>query len=114
MVFNPKYGKFGVFTLPANFAMLVFTPLIILVGICSLFALTFFDLYFSLVIWGILGAISLFSLVVSKHLLITFLDFEVSLLKALYEIAFTKRKHDQIDRVLSTRAAISGSLRYII
>jgi hypothetical protein len=45
----------------------------------------------------------LLSLALSKHLLSTFLDFEVSLVKAIYEISFTKRKHDQIDTVASTR-----------
>jgi predicted dehydrogenase len=32
-----------------------------------------------------------------------FLEFDFSLLKALYEIIFTKRKHDMIDRIVSTR-----------
>jgi cellulose synthase/poly-beta-1,6-N-acetylglucosamine synthase-like glycosyltransferase len=103
MAFNHKYGKFGMFTLPANFGMLIAVPVAILLGICSLVMLTFFDPLFSLFIWGFLGAIALFSVVLSRQLLSTFLDFEISLLKALYEIAFTKKKHDQIDTVLSTR-----------
>lgn len=103
MAFNGKFGKFGLFTLPANFGMLIVAPLAILLGIFSLVLLTLIDPFFSLFLWGGLGAVALFSILVSKHLLRTFLDFEVSLLKALYEIVFTKRKHDQIDTVMSTR-----------
>ena len=103
MAFNHKYGKFGLFTLPANFGMLIAAPIAILLGFCSLVVLTFFDPVLSLFAWGFLGAAVLFSMVVSKHLFGTFLDFEVSLLKALYELMFTKKKHDQIDTVLSTR-----------
>jgi cellulose synthase/poly-beta-1,6-N-acetylglucosamine synthase-like glycosyltransferase len=103
MVFNYKYGKFGMLTIPANFGMLMVAPLAIFLGICSLILLTFFDPFLSLFIWSILGAIALISALISKHLLSTFLDFEVSLLKALYEVAFTKKKHDNIDTVQSTR-----------
>ena len=103
MIFNPKYGKFGLLTLPANFAMLIIIPTIILVGVSLLIPLTFFAPIFSLTVWSILGLLALLSYGVSRHLLSTFLDFEFSLVKALYEILFTKRKHDQIDTVASTR-----------
>ena len=103
MAFNRKYGKFGLFTLPANFGMLMIAPLAILLGFLSLAVLTIFDPIFSLYIWGTLGAIALISIVLSKHLLVTFLDFEYSLLKALYQVAFTKKKHDQIATIQSTR-----------
>jgi biofilm PGA synthesis N-glycosyltransferase PgaC len=103
MAFNYKYGKFGLYTLPANFGMLIATPVAILLGLFSLVFLSIFDPIFSLFAWGGLGVVALFSLMLSKHLLSTFFDFEVSLLKALYEIVFTKRKHDQIDTVSSTR-----------
>ena len=103
MIFNPKYGKFGLFTLPANLAMLIIIPSVILAGFIFLIALTFIEPFFSLVIWGAIGLTALLSLALSKHLLPTFLDFEVSLVKAIYEISFTKRKHDQIDTVASTR-----------
>ena len=103
MVFNPKYGKFGMLTLPANFGMLMLVPIAIFFGICFLCVLTFFNPYLSLFIWSFFGSISLFSFLISKHLLSTFLYFEISLLKALYEVAFTKKKHDNIDTVQSTR-----------
>ena len=103
MTFRPKYGKFGLFTLPANFGMLIVAPVAILLGFCFLIALTFFDPLWSLFVWLPLGAIALTTLVFSKHLIGTFLDFEVSLIRALYEVTFTKKKHDQIETVLSTR-----------
>lgn len=103
MIFNPKYGKFGLFTLPANFAMLVIIPTIVLLGIIFLIPLTFLEPIFSFAVWSTLGLLALVSFAFSRHLLPTFLDFEVSLVKALYEILFTKIKHDQIDTVTSTR-----------
>ena len=103
MAFRTRYGKFGLLTVPANFGMLVLTPLAILAGLISLIALTIFNPIFSLFIWVFLGLASLISFVISRNLLSTFIDLEVSLLKALFEIAFTKTKHDQIDTVQSTR-----------
>ena len=103
MAFNYRYGKFGTLTLPANFGMLMVAPVAIFLGLCSLIVLTFFDPFLSLVIWSVIGAISLFSILISKHLLGTFVDFEISLLKALFEVALTKKKHDNIDTVQSTR-----------
>jgi cellulose synthase/poly-beta-1,6-N-acetylglucosamine synthase-like glycosyltransferase len=103
MAFNRKYGKFGMFTLPANFGMIMVAPITILLGFLSLTVLTFFDPLFSLYIWGSIGILALISILLSKHLLVTFLDFEYSLLKALYQVAFTKKKHDQIATISSTR-----------
>ena len=104
MIFNRKYGKFGMLTLPANFGMLIVAPVAILLGVSSLVVLTFFDPLFCACMCGVCWrALALLSLALSRHLLRTFLDFEFSLLKALYEVAFTKKKHDQIATVLSTR-----------
>ena len=103
MAFRTRYGKFGLLTVPANFGMLVLTPLAILAGLISLIALTIFNPIFSLFIWVFLGLASLISFVISRNLLSTFIDLEVSLLKALFEISFTKTKHDQIETVKSTR-----------
>jgi cellulose synthase/poly-beta-1,6-N-acetylglucosamine synthase-like glycosyltransferase len=103
MMFKREYGKYGLLILPMNFAMLVVVPLAILIGFSLLIVLTFFDLNFAVTIWGILGSIFLFLLVFSRRLVLTFFEFEWSLLKALYEVAFTKRPHDKIEKVVSTR-----------
>jgi cellulose synthase/poly-beta-1,6-N-acetylglucosamine synthase-like glycosyltransferase len=103
MTFRYKYGKFGLLTLPANFGMLILTPIAILAGLISLIALSFFNPIPSLFIWVFLGSAVLLSYAISRSLPSTFVDLEISLLKALFEITFTKTKHDQIDTVKSTR-----------
>jgi len=104
MFFRRKYGLFGCITLPFLFSMLVVVPILVPLGIISLVALTFFDLRFSLVIWGILGFVVLLSLIFARRLLMTFFEFEYALLKAIYQVSFTKTEHDKIDKVVSTRS----------
>ncbi len=103
MAFRSRYGKFGLLTLPANFGMLVVTPIAILTGLVSLVILSLFAPHLSFVFLIFIAAALLLSLALSRHLFANFLELEVSLLKALYEIAFTKKKHDQIDTIKSTR-----------
>ena len=103
MICNREHGKYGLLVLPMNFAMLVIAPLAILLGFTFLTVLTFFDLSFSTIIWAALGSIFLSLLILQRHLIFTFFEFEYSLLKALYQVVFTKKTHDKIDKVLSTR-----------
>jgi len=103
MIFKRKYGKFGFIILPMQIAMLIIAPFSIFMGVMLLFVSIFFDLTFSCIIWIILGSLFLSSLIFSKHFAITFLESEYSLLKALYQIIFTKREHDKIEKVISTR-----------
>ncbi|MFX0132465.1 MAG: glycosyltransferase [Candidatus Hodarchaeota archaeon] len=103
MIFNSKYGKFGLIILPMNFIMLVIIPITILTGIFSLTILTYFDFAFSKIAWSIIGIILLTLLIFSKSFLFTFIEFTYSLLKALYQIIFTMKKHDMIETVKSTR-----------
>lgn len=103
MIFKRRYNKFGCIILPMNLAMLVIAPVAILIGIVSLAVLTFFDLAFVRIIWGILGSVFLFFLIFSRRVAFTFLEFEYSILTALYQVFFTKRAHDKIKRVISTR-----------
>ena len=103
MIFKREYGKFGCLVLPMNLAMLVIAPLAILGGAISLTILTFFDPAFAFVVWSVAGVLFMASLMFSKAITFTFLEFEYSLLKALYRLAFTKRSYDKIDTVVSTR-----------
>lgn len=103
MAFRSRYGKFGLFTLPANYGMLIVTPISVLAGFVFLAVLTFFQPVPALYLWALIGLVSLISLIVAKRILITAIDFLVSLLRALFEVAFTRKRHDQIDKVLSTR-----------
>jgi len=103
MMFKRKYGKYGLVILPMNFAMLVIAPVAILASFALLLTLTFFDLGLSLILWAFVGCTVLFLLIVSRRLVLTFLEFEYSLLKAVYQVVFTKKAHDKIDKVASTR-----------
>lgn len=103
MMFKREYGKYGCVILPMTFAMLVIAPVAILAGFLLLIVLTFLDLSFSAIVWGVLGSAFLFFLIFSRHFIFTFFEFEYSLLKALYQVIFTRRTHDKIEKVISTR-----------
>jgi cellulose synthase/poly-beta-1,6-N-acetylglucosamine synthase-like glycosyltransferase len=103
LMFKRRYGKYGCVILPMNFAMLVVAPLLLFLAFALLIPLSFFDMGFSLIVWGVLGCALILSLVFSRSLLVTASEFEYSLLKALFQIAFTKKTHDKIDKVDSTR-----------
>lgn len=105
LMFNRKYGKYGLLILPMNFAMLVIAPVAILAGFILLIPLTFFNLALSAIIWGIVGFLLLFTFVFLRNVLVTFLDFEYSLLKALYQLITRKKDTDKIEKVISTRRA---------
>ncbi len=103
MFFKRKYGKFGMITLPFSFAMLTLAPISLLAGVFFLILLTLINPTFSFMMWIVIGSFFLLTLLYSKQIVFTFLEFEYSLLKALYEIFFVKKTHDQIDKVASTR-----------
>ena len=103
LFFKRRYGKFGSIILPFNFAMLVIAPIFILAAAISLVTLTFFEPMLSLIFWSIIGSALAIGLVFSKKVVITFFEFEFSLLKAFYEVVFVRKSHDKIDKVASTR-----------
>ena len=103
MMFKREYGKYGYLIMPANFAMLVLLPLVVAVCVILLAILTFLDFGFALFIWCALGVGCLSVLVFSRHLMSTFFEFEYSLLKAIYQVVCTRKTHDKIDKVASTR-----------
>jgi cellulose synthase/poly-beta-1,6-N-acetylglucosamine synthase-like glycosyltransferase len=103
LIFRRKYGKYGLIILPAYFGMLVIAPVSILVGLLFLVPTTFVNFTFAVLLWGLIGIITLVSLVVSKQAIITFMDFEHSLVKALYDVVVRKKKFDKIETVASTR-----------
>jgi cellulose synthase/poly-beta-1,6-N-acetylglucosamine synthase-like glycosyltransferase len=103
MMFKRKYGKYGSLTLPFNFASLTILPVYILFWFLSLSALTFLDVGFFVYVWVAVGIAFLFLLVFSRRLLLTFLQFEYSLLKAIFQVVFVRKSHDKIEKVASTR-----------
>ena len=103
LIFRRKYGKYGMIILPMYFSMLAVAPLAILIGLLLLFPATFIIFDFAIVLWGLLGLLIVLSLVFSKQLFVMFIDFEFSLVKALFEIVVKRKKFDKIDTVASTR-----------
>jgi cellulose synthase/poly-beta-1,6-N-acetylglucosamine synthase-like glycosyltransferase len=103
MMFKRRYGKYGSLILPFNFALLTVVPILILAWFGSLAVLTFLDVGFAVLIWAVIGVAFLVLLALSRRLLFTFLEFEYSLLRAIYQILFTSKAHDKIDKVSSTR-----------
>jgi len=103
MFFNRKYGKYGSLILPFNFALLTIVPVFILFWFLSLLVFTILDVAFFVYVWGILGIGFLCLLVFSRTLLLTFLQFEYSLLKAIFQVMFARKSYDKIDKVASTR-----------
>jgi len=86
-----------------SMAMLIVSPIAILFGFMFLLAATFTNLTFYGILWGVIGSLFIVVLIVSKEMALTFLEFEYSLLKALYQLVFTRRTYDKIDKVISTR-----------
>ena len=103
MLFNKEFGKFGSVILPFNYGMLVITPLSLLMGLMLLGILTILDFTFSIYIWASIFILFFFLTIVYKPLVITFVDFTYSLLKALYQMYFTKIEHDKVEKIMSTR-----------
>jgi cellulose synthase/poly-beta-1,6-N-acetylglucosamine synthase-like glycosyltransferase len=103
MIFKPKYGWFGSFILPMNLIMLFLVPILIFAGMVSLIMLTFVDLSFSIVLWCIIGISIIFSLILTKQAIYTFVEFEYVLLKAIYNVIVKKAIFDKMDRAASTR-----------
>jgi cellulose synthase/poly-beta-1,6-N-acetylglucosamine synthase-like glycosyltransferase len=103
MMFKPRYGKYGSLVMPMNFALLTFAPALILTWSFLLVVLVLLDLTLAIIVWAALGVVFALMLAFSRHLLATFLEFEYSLLRAIYQVVFTRKVHDKIDKVDSTR-----------
>ena len=103
MMFNRKYGKYGSLTLPFNFASLTILPVYILFWFLAISGLTFLDVGFFVYIWAIIGFAFIVLLVLSRRLMSAFLQLEFSLLKAIFQVSISRKSHDKIDTVLSTR-----------
>jgi cellulose synthase/poly-beta-1,6-N-acetylglucosamine synthase-like glycosyltransferase len=103
MFFNSKYGKYGWFILPFNFALLTIIPAFIVFWFVSISILTILDLSFFAYVWLGIGLLTFLLLLFSRRFLLTFLQFEYSLLKANFQIIFARKSHDKIDKVVSTR-----------
>ncbi|MEM2144503.1 MAG: glycosyltransferase [Candidatus Jordarchaeaceae archaeon] len=103
ILFKRSYGKFGCIILPINMAMLTVAPISILLMFLFLLVGTFTNFTFFGTILGFFALLFLVGLMISKEIVITFLEFEFSLIKAFFEVVFTRKTHDKIEKVSSTR-----------
>ena len=103
MILNPKYGKFGLFTLTFHTLALFIFPFIPLLFLLSLATGILIDTTFFLrFLYLIIGALLIIFLF-SKNLILLFIELEISLLKSIYQIFVSRVGHDKIERVESTR-----------
>jgi len=104
MLFRTRFGCFGFIILPMSIALLVFTPILLLTGLTSLTILTLLN--FNLLaktLWIIILISLIIALIFFKNVLFTFFEFTYSILKALSQVIFTKKSHDMIEKIESTR-----------
>jgi cellulose synthase/poly-beta-1,6-N-acetylglucosamine synthase-like glycosyltransferase len=103
MFLNPKYGKFGMITLPLSLAMLALVPILLLGGFLVLAVLMATNPITYLPVWALMAFLFVLAYVFWKPALLAILESEYSLLKGLYDILILRRNHDKIDKVMSTR-----------
>jgi cellulose synthase/poly-beta-1,6-N-acetylglucosamine synthase-like glycosyltransferase len=104
-IFNPKYGNFGKIIFPMNFFMVIITPLMILMNFIVLSLFFFLNISFALQMTGIYILMVLFLYLFFRSFLLSFINLTYSLMKALYQIFFTKIEHDKVEKLMSTRKA---------
>jgi cellulose synthase/poly-beta-1,6-N-acetylglucosamine synthase-like glycosyltransferase len=103
MFLNPKYGKFGMITLPIDFAMLALVPMFLLGGVAVLLILTARTPITYLPIWAVGACLFIVGYIFWRPAFFAILESEYSLLKALYDTVVLRKSHDKIDKVMSTR-----------
>jgi len=103
MLLNPKYGKFGLISMPFYIISFFITPILLpfALGSMLLGLLTNYVIYRYLT--GLLVAVLLLVFLFKRDLIKLILELEFSLLKAIYQIFFSNKSHDKIERVESTR-----------
>ncbi|MHA2236941.1 MAG: glycosyltransferase [Candidatus Hodarchaeales archaeon] len=103
MILNPKYGKFGVFTLTFHTLALFIFPFFPILFLLSFTTGILIDTTFFLrLLSPIIGAL-LIILLFSKNLILLIIELEISLVKSIYQIFVSRVGHDKIERVESTR-----------
>ena len=103
MILNPKYGKFGMITLPIDFAMLALVPMLLLGGVIVLLILTAMNPITYLPLWAVGTCLFIIGYIFWRPAVFAILESEYSLLKALYDTIVLKKSHDKIEKVMSTR-----------
>ena len=106
MILNPKYGKFGLFTLPFNTLVLFIFPLLPLIAFLTfVIGIVFDSAFFLSILYPLIGILILL-FIISKNLIPLLVELEISLLKGIYQIFVSRVGHDKIERVESTRRIV--------
>ena len=102
MIFNRKYGKFGLLILPVHFILNCILPIIFLIGIFSLILLTLLNPIAAIIPWILAGILLIISSK-SRSLLISFVQSQLALIIGL--IKLSKREETlYIESIPSTRS----------
>jgi len=103
MLFNTKYGKFGMIILPAHFVLSCIIPWIFLLCLSCLMILTLVEPVKTLIPWVVV-IIAIVASKKSRLFLISFVQSQLALIAALFRLA-RGRRHESllIETIPSTR-----------
>ena len=101
MLFNKKFGKFGLLILPAHFTLYCLLPSIFILGFVSLAISTLVNPMFVIPLWGIL-AVGILASGKSRAIMLSFIQSQFALFVALFRLA-GRRQSLFIESVQSTR-----------
>ena len=98
-----RAGRLPVLIMAAAAAALAAAATGLVGRLLPLVLLTIVDLSMASIFWIFIGVLFLATLMYSRQVVLTFFEFEYSLLMGLYETIFAKKTHDKIDKIASTR-----------
>jgi cellulose synthase/poly-beta-1,6-N-acetylglucosamine synthase-like glycosyltransferase len=103
MLLHPKYGLFGLLSMPFYITSFFITPILLPIAFISMLIGLLTKFVFYKYVTGFIFIV-LIPFTIFKHDFVKLaLELELSMIKALYEIFFSKKSHDKIERVESTR-----------
>lgn len=105
MMLNPKYGKFGLISMPFYMSVFFIVPILIPISIVTMIFGVFTNIPFYRYLFGLSAVILTLLIILQSNLVKLLLELEISILKAIYQILVVKKGHDKIERVESTRRA---------
>ena len=103
MLLNPKYGKFGLISMPFYLSTFFITPLLLPVAMISMIIGLFTNVVYYRYIFAFACIVLILLLISGRNILELFIELEISMVKAMYQIFIKKKGHDKIERVESTR-----------
>jgi cellulose synthase/poly-beta-1,6-N-acetylglucosamine synthase-like glycosyltransferase len=102
MFLNPRYGKFGILVMPFYALVLFAYPFLAPIATLNILIGIFIDPLF-INIGLTIGLLLVIGIIFFRKLITLLIHIEISLLNATYQIYISRRSHDKIERVESTR-----------